>query len=122
MCLCTFRYREDKLNMDRQMVRMRNSDSYWTNIESRWGHDFVYYASANIRDKIIPFPRDWYKYYLKGGRMNTLTIRSSWINRGKFEIPICLMLNWFIKEKFSATCATPAGIGLIATRYWTKKR
>src|SRR5210317_1775782 len=65
MCLCTFRYREDKLNMDRQMVRMRNSDSYWTNIESRWGHDFVYYASANIRDKIIPFPRDWYKYLLK---------------------------------------------------------
>jgi hypothetical protein len=45
-------------------VDMRNSDSYWTNIESRRGHDFVYYASENIREKRIPFPLGYWNMYL----------------------------------------------------------
>jgi hypothetical protein len=47
-------------------VRMRDSSRFWTNIESRRGHDFVYYASENIRNKRIPFARGyWYMYLLK---------------------------------------------------------
>jgi len=47
-------------------VRMRDSSRFWTNIESRRGHDFVYYASENIRKKRIPFARGyWYMYLLK---------------------------------------------------------
>jgi hypothetical protein len=45
---------------------MRNSSSYWTTIDSRKGHDFVYYAAQNIREKRIPFARGyWYLYLLK---------------------------------------------------------